>query len=58
MSFDTISPTGTILVVDDNPTNIQVLFDLLSEIGYRVAIDRKKICYRRFLSYKTSLSLS
>lgn len=29
---------GTILVVDDNPTNIQVLFDVLSEIGYRVAI--------------------
>jgi signal transduction histidine kinase len=31
-------PIGTILVVDDNPTNIQVLFDVLSEIGYRVAI--------------------
>jgi signal transduction histidine kinase len=29
---------GTILVVDDNPTNIQVLFDLLNETGYRVAI--------------------
>lgn len=38
MSIAQLTPTGTILVVDDNPTNIQVLFDLLSEIGYRVAI--------------------
>ncbi|RUT08523.1 hypothetical protein DSM106972_016910 [Dulcicalothrix desertica PCC 7102] len=38
MSNTQSTPTGTILVVDDNPTNIQVLFDLLSEIGYRVAI--------------------
>lgn len=28
----------TILVVDDNPTNIQVLFDVLDASGYRVAI--------------------
>ncbi|RZM78023.1 response regulator [Leptolyngbya iicbica LK] len=28
----------TILVVDDTPTNIQVLFDLLDASGYRVAI--------------------
>jgi two-component system, NtrC family, sensor kinase len=28
----------TILVVDDNPTNIQVLFDVLSGMDYRVAI--------------------
>lgn len=28
----------TILVVDDTPTNIQVLFDLLDTSGYRVAI--------------------
>lgn len=32
------SVRGTILVVDDNPTNIQVLFDLLNESNYRVAI--------------------
>lgn len=32
------SVRGTILVVDDNPTNIQVLFDLLNESDYRVAI--------------------
>jgi signal transduction histidine kinase len=30
--------TGTILVVDDNPTNIQVLFDVLNASAYRVAI--------------------
>ncbi|MGP1382868.1 MAG: sensor histidine kinase [Thainema sp.] len=42
--LETSSPTqelsarGTILVVDDNPTNIQVLFDLLNESNYRVAI--------------------
>lgn len=28
----------TILVVDDNPTNIEVLFDVLDAFGYRVAI--------------------
>ncbi|MCG9886914.1 MAG: response regulator [Cyanobacteria bacterium] len=28
----------TVLVVDDTPTNIQVLFSLLDEVGYRVAI--------------------
>jgi len=38
MPVETIAPLSTILVVDDNPTNIQVLFDVLSEIGYRVAI--------------------
>jgi signal transduction histidine kinase len=30
--------SSTILLVDDNPTNIQVLFDVLNEMGYRVAI--------------------
>lgn len=30
--------TGTILVVDDTPTNIQVLVDVLSETGYRVGV--------------------
>lgn len=38
MSVDTISQENTILVVDDTPTNLQVLFDLLSEQNYRVAI--------------------
>jgi signal transduction histidine kinase len=33
-----IPPQQTILVVDDNPTNIQVLFDVLDASGYRVAI--------------------
>jgi len=31
-------PPSTILVVDDNPTNIQVLFDVLNEAGYDVAV--------------------
>lgn len=31
-------PSCTILVVDDNPTNIQVLFDVLNESGYAVAV--------------------
>ena len=38
MSAYSISQENTILVVDDTPTNLQVLFDLLSEQGYRVAI--------------------
>jgi two-component system, NtrC family, sensor kinase len=38
MSVNSISQENTILVVDDTPTNLQVLFDLLSEQGYRVAI--------------------
>lgn len=32
------STIGKILVVDDNPTNIQVLFGVLNNIGYQVAI--------------------
>ncbi|MCU0550177.1 MAG: response regulator [Leptolyngbya sp. Prado105] len=32
------SSMGKILVVDDNPTNIQVLFGVLNNIGYQVAI--------------------
>ncbi len=31
-------PQETILIVDDNPTNLGVLFDSLREIGYRVLI--------------------
>jgi two-component system, NtrC family, sensor kinase len=38
MPIDSISQENTILVVDDTPTNLQVLFDLLNEQGYRVAI--------------------
>lgn len=36
MPVEATAAPGTILVVDDNPTNIQVLFDVLSEMGYRV----------------------
>ncbi|BAT56670.1 response regulator receiver sensor signal transduction histidine kinase (plasmid) [Nostoc sp. NIES-3756] len=38
MSVDCLAQDNTILIVDDTPTNLQVLFDLLSEQGYRVAI--------------------
>jgi two-component system, NtrC family, sensor kinase len=38
MSVDVPAQENTILVVDDIPTNLQVLVDLLSEHGYRVAI--------------------
>ncbi len=38
MSLNPISQESTILVVDDTPSNLQVLFDVLSENDYRVAI--------------------
>lgn len=38
MSTEVTAQETTILVVDDIPSNLQVLFDLLSEQGYRVAI--------------------
>ncbi len=38
MTMEMVEDKGTILVVDDTPTNIQVLFDVLSGSGYRVAI--------------------
>ncbi|MBF2027960.1 MAG: hybrid sensor histidine kinase/response regulator [Oscillatoriales cyanobacterium C42_A2020_001] len=38
MDNQLIPSQQTILVVDDNPTNIQVLFDVLDASGYRVAI--------------------
>ena len=38
MSVNYISQENTILVVDDTPSNLQVLFDVLSEQKYRVAI--------------------
>lgn len=37
MTFDSSTQATTILVVDDTPTNLQVLFDLLHSQGYRVA---------------------
>ncbi|MEG3876650.1 response regulator [Microcoleus sp. herbarium7] len=38
MLINSISQENTILVVDDTPSNLQVLFDVLSEQNYRVAI--------------------
>ncbi|BAZ07826.1 sensor histidine kinase [Calothrix sp. NIES-3974] len=38
MTTEVPAQENTILVVDDTPTNLQVLFDLLSAHGYRVAI--------------------
>ncbi len=56
MSVET--PSGTILVVDDNPTNIQVLFDVLSEIGYRVAIAKTgEAALQRLQSYHPDIIL-
>lgn len=50
--------TATILVVDDNPTNIQVLFDVLSEIGYRVAIAKSgEAALQRLQSYHPDIIL-
>jgi response regulator RpfG family c-di-GMP phosphodiesterase len=37
MKVEIVPQETTILVVDDTPTNLQVLFDLLTEQGYRVA---------------------
>ncbi len=40
MAASTLSTTdhGRILVVDDNPTNIDVLYDFLSDLGYEVLV--------------------
>ncbi|HEY9882679.1 MAG TPA: response regulator, partial [Thermosynechococcaceae cyanobacterium] len=58
MSVATASKTGTILVVDDNPTNIQVLFDVLSEMGYRVAIAKSgEAALQRLQSYQPDIIL-
>jgi two-component system, NtrC family, sensor kinase len=58
VSVKTASPIGTILVVDDNPTNIQVLFNVLSEIGYRVAIAKSgEAALQRLQSYHPDLIL-
>lgn len=54
----TETTTGTILVVDDNPTNIQVLFDILTEIGYRVAIAKSgEAALQRLQSYHPDIIL-
>jgi signal transduction histidine kinase len=58
MPIDITTTIGTILVVDDNPTNIQVLFDVLSEIGYRVAIAKSgEAALQRVQSYHPDLIL-
>ncbi|OUL30047.1 response regulator [Nostoc sp. 106C] len=58
MPADITAPKGTILVVDDNPTNIQVLFDVLSEIGYRVAIAKSgEAALQRVQSYHPDIIL-
>src|SRR5689334_22510433 len=58
MSVEIKAPKGTILVVDDNPTNIQVLFDVLSEIGYRVAIAKSgEAALQRVQSYHPDIIL-
>ncbi|MCL1471255.1 sensor histidine kinase [Argonema antarcticum] len=58
MSFDPTPQPGTILVVDDNPTNIQVLFDVLSEMGYRVAIAKTgEAALQRLQSYHPDIIL-
>jgi signal transduction histidine kinase len=58
MSVEITASSGTILVVDDNPTNIQVLFDVLSEIGYRVAIAKSgDAALQRLQSYHPDVIL-
>ncbi len=52
-----IDSAATILVVDDNPTNIQVLFDVLS-VDYRVAIARSgEAALKRLQSYHPDIIL-
>ncbi|MBD2327961.1 response regulator [Alkalinema sp. FACHB-956] len=58
MAVDSLTQENTILVVDDTPTNLQVLFDLLSEQGYRVAIAKNgEIALQRIAALKPSLIL-
>lgn len=40
MALEFSPDQSTILIVDDNPTNIQVLFDVLKASGYRVAVSK------------------
>lgn len=58
MSVNGTATSKTILVVDDNPTNIQILFDMLSEIGYRVAIAKSgEAALKRLQSYHPDIIL-
>lgn len=58
MAADLPISTGTILVVDDNPTNLQVLFDVLSDCGHRVAIAKSgEAALQRLESYHPDLIL-
>lgn len=58
MSVNATATSKTILVVDDNPTNIQILFDMLSEIGYRVAIAKSgEAALKRLQSYHPDIIL-
>jgi two-component system, NtrC family, sensor kinase len=58
MPVDTIPKKDIILIVDDTPTNLQVLFDLLSAQGYRVAIAKNgETALQRIESYQPNLIL-
>jgi two-component system, NtrC family, sensor kinase len=58
MSVNVLAQENTVLVVDDTPTNLQVLFDLLSEQGYRVAIAKNgETALQRLESFQPNLIL-
>ncbi|MGL5062171.1 MAG: sensor histidine kinase [Microcoleus sp.] len=58
MSAHSLPQENTILVVDDTPTNLQVLFDLLSEQGYRVAIAKTgETALQRLQAFQPNLIL-
>jgi len=58
MSVNVLAQENTILVVDDTPTNLQVLFDLLSEQGYRVAIAKNgETALQRLETFQPNLIL-
>ncbi|MEB3295055.1 MAG: response regulator [Synechococcales bacterium] len=58
MSADGLNQENTILVVDDTPTNLQILFDLLSEQSYRVAIAKNgETALQRIETFQPNLIL-
>lgn len=58
MSVNVLAQENTILVVDDTPTNLQVLFDLLSEQSYRVAIAKNgETALQRLETFQPNLIL-
>lgn len=58
MSVETTPSTTTILIVDDNPTNIQVLFDVLNEVGYQVGIAKSgEAAFQRLQFFQPDLIL-